>query len=93
MGTAKTRSAKSVPVQVNVKLTRKADPSGTVKGLSALAGVEDVSQTLPGETDPELSRLYILKLDPSQADSAFQEIKKHPGVEYVEGTAPRKLIW
>jgi hypothetical protein len=91
----KPRSAKTArnAVQVNVKLRSKADASGTVKLLSALPGVKKIEQTLPGESDPELSRLYILKLDPSKADSAMQQIQKHTGVEYVEGAAPRKLIW
>ena len=95
MKIAKPRPPKATknPVQVNVKLTPKADPSGTVKLLSALPGVKNVEQTLPGESDPELSRLYILKLDPSKADSAMKQIQKHKGVEYVEGAAPRKLIW
>lgn len=87
------KKSAATPVQVNVKLTPKADPSGTVKLLSALPGVDEVTQTLPGESDPELARLYILKLNPSQANSAVKDIRKHPGVEYVEGAAKRKLIW
>lgn len=87
------KKAAGSSVQVNVKLTQKADRSGTVKMLSALPGVEHVEQTLPGESDPELSRLYVLKLNPSKADSAMEQIQKHKDVEYVEGAAPRKLIW
>jgi hypothetical protein len=79
-------------VQLTVKLGAKAD-AGTIKSLSAFPGVQDVIQTFPEERDPELSRLYVVKLKPSRAKVALQKLRKHPGIEYVEESAPRKLIW
>jgi hypothetical protein len=95
MGVAKAKPAASgrLPIQLNVKLTPGADRSGTIKSLSAFPGVEQVVQTFPKESDPELSRLYVLKLKPSQAKSALRQLQNHPDIEYVEGAAPRKLIW
>jgi hypothetical protein len=95
MGVAKAKPAAAAtsPVQCNVKLASGADRSGTIKSLSAFPGVEKVVQTFPKERDPELSRLYVLKLKPSQAKSALRQLQKHPGIEYVEGATPRKLIW
>jgi hypothetical protein len=85
----------SVPqpvVQFNVKLARNAGPK-TAKHLSSFPGVKKVVQTFPDEHDPELSRLYVLKLNPSRAKEAMKKLKEHPGIEYVEESAPRKLIW
>lgn len=95
MGVAKSKpaAAAKLPVQFNVKLTPGADRSGTIKSLSDFPGVEKVVQTFPKERDPELSRLYVLKLKSSQAKSALRHLQNHPGIEYVEGVAPRKLIW
>jgi len=92
-GTKAVRSSASKPaVQLNVKLTPKAG-RGTAKILSALPGVQKVVQTFPDERDPELSRFYLVKLKPSSAKVALQKLRKHPDIEYVEETAPRKLIW
>jgi hypothetical protein len=85
----------SVPqpvIDFNVKLAPKAGRE-MVKHLSSFPGVTKVVQTFPGEHDPELSRLYVLKLNPSRAKAAVKKLRKHPGIEYVEASAPRKLIW
>lgn len=89
MGKAAGRPA----LQFNVKLTEQADRSDAVEGISGFPGVEEVVQTFPEEHDPELSRLYLVKLKPSRAKSALEKLQKHPAVEFVEGVAPRKLIW
>jgi hypothetical protein len=87
------RSSVAQPVvHFNVKLAPNAGPK-TVKHLLAFPGVEKVVQTFPHEHDPELSRLYVLKLKPSRARVAMKKLRKHPGIEYVEQSAPRKLIW
>jgi len=96
IGVSSTKSARSSNsqsvVQFSVKLAPKAEP-GMVKRLSSFPGVEKVVQTFPGEHDPELSRLYLLKLKSARAKVAMKELRKHPGIEFVEETPARKLIW
>jgi hypothetical protein len=77
---------------VNLKLASQANGE-TVKKLSSVPGVEHLVQTFPHEQDPELSRLYVVKLNPSRANIALQKLRDNPDIEYVEQAAPRKLIW
>lgn len=94
MGRVKTSRSAAEPdaLHVNFKLAPQAKGEA-VKKLSSVPGVENVVQTFPHEEDPELSRLYVAKLDPSRAKIAMQEMRDNPDIEYVEQPAPRKLIW
>ncbi len=79
-------------VQVNVKLAPGADRPLVVQKLSITPGVRDVVQTFPGETDEELASLYVLDVDASEVESALRQLRQIADVEYVEVSAPRKLI-
>jgi hypothetical protein len=79
--------------QINVKLQPRARQERAVKSLSGIPGVRDVIQLFPDETDPELSRLCVVEIDDSAINSALEEIRHLPDVEYVEAPARRKLIW
>lgn len=78
--------------QVHVKLTPGADSVLCVKRLSEADGVRDVTQLFPGETDQELSRLYVLEVDPSRLAGLMKELHRNKSLEYAELAAPRRLI-
>jgi nitrate reductase NapAB chaperone NapD len=79
-------------VRVNVKFVPGADHTQSLQTVSAMPGVLNVIQTFPDETDQELASLYLVEVENSQIKSALRELRAMPGVEYVEETAPRKLI-
>ncbi len=79
-------------VQVNLKLVPGADRPLVVQKLSISPGVRNVVQTFPGETDEELANLYVLDVDASEVESALRQLRQIADVEYVEVSAPRKLI-
>ena len=80
-------------IRLNVKLTPDLDPRRSEEILSKTPGLRLVIQTFPEETDPELSTLYVLEVNPSDVKSALKQLRQNPYVQYVEETAPRKLIW
>ena len=79
-------------VRVHVKLVPGTDGEKFVLSLTEAHGVRRVTQTFPGETDPELALLFLVEIDPEQVKSALQKLRRHPSVEYAEEAAPRKLI-
>lgn len=78
-------------IKLNMKL---ADGAG--KNLDRLLaetpGIQSVIQTFPDETDEELSRLYVLEVTASESEAAIKMLNAHPEIEYVEPSAPRRLI-
>ena len=80
-------------VRLNVKLARGVESRRSNEILSGTPGLKSIIKTFPGETDEELSRLYIVEVDPSKLKPALQKLHDNPEVEYAEETAPRKLIW
>lgn len=79
-------------VRLNVKLKPGLDPKRSEEILSKTPGIELVTQTFPEEKDLELSALYILDVKPSDVELALKQLRQNPHVDYVEETAPRKLI-
>jgi hypothetical protein len=80
-------------VRLNVKMVHGVEPQQSRETLSATPGVISFVQTFPDETDEELSRLYVVEVEPSELEMTLRKLNNHPGVEYAEQTAPRKLVW
>jgi len=85
-------SAPQARLQVNVKLTGRANPERGHAMLSDMHGVRRVTQTFPDENDEELKRLFVVEVDRADGESALQELRRHPDVEYAEAAPSRKLI-
>jgi len=79
-------------VRLNMKLAAGVKPNKLDKLLAGAPGIESVIQTFPDETDEELSRLYVLDVNPEEVDAALENLSHQPEIEYVEPTAPRRLI-
>lgn len=79
-------------VRLNLKLASGVQ-QGKLKQLLATApGIESVIQTFPDEPDEELSRLYIVEVNASEADAALKTLSRKPEIEYVEPTAARRMM-
>ncbi len=79
--------------RLNVKLAPEVKPQQSEEVLSSTPGVISVIQTFPDEVDEELSRMFVVEVDPSKLKGALRKLQENPAVEYAEPTAPRKLIW
>ena len=80
-------------VRLNVKLARAVNPSRAEEAFRSIPGLSSVIQTFPGESDEELSRMYVLEVEPDALKPALRHLRDNPDVEHVEQTAKRKLIW
>jgi hypothetical protein len=80
------------PVRVNVKLAPHADRRKLERMLAEVPGVRQVIQTFPGESDEELSSLYMLEIEPDRLQPGLKTLRDNPGIGYVEEAAPRRLI-
>jgi hypothetical protein len=90
MGSAPQSTAK--PARLNVKLAARTQPLHSAKILSETPGVLAVTQTFPDEQDEELSRLFVVEVDPAKSAEALKTLQDNPAIEYAEPTARRKLI-
>jgi hypothetical protein len=79
-------------VKVNLKLKPGSDAGKTITELLRESGVLGATQVFPDETDPDLSGLYLLDLAPAAAKETIGALRRYKQVQYVEPTAPRKLI-
>lgn len=80
------------PACLNVKLSPEIKSHQKEKILSSTPGVISVIQTFPDEEDEELSRMYVVEVDPAQSKDALKNLQDNPAVEHAEPTARRKLI-
>jgi len=80
------------PIRLNVKLAHASTGETAEKVLSGTPGLRSVIQTFPDEQDEELSKHFIVEVDPSVAESALEKLQKNPGIEYAEHSARRKLM-
>ena len=80
-------------IRLNVKLTPGIGRQQLGKVWSETPGLRSAIQTFPDETDQELSRLYIIEVDPSNLKAALRQLRHNPYIEYAEETARHKLIW
>lgn len=78
-------------VVVNVKLI-PGRARGSPQQMFSTPGVVEFEQTFPGESDEELSTLYVLRVARPQLQSVIRSLRGTPGVEYVEEAPARKLI-
>jgi hypothetical protein len=78
-------------IKLNMKLAAGAGKK-LDKLLAEAPGIESVIQTFPDETDEELSRLYVLEVSASESEAAIKMLNANPEIEYVEPSAPRRLI-
>ena len=78
--------------RLNVKLTPETKPHQSEKVLSSTPGVISVIKTFPDEKDEELSRMYVIEVDPAQSGDTLKNLQQNPAVEYAEHCAKRKLI-
>ena len=81
------------PIRLNVKLASQANEDKPEKVLADTPGLKSVTQTFPDEEDEELSRLFIIEVEPAAAKLALEKLHENPAIEYAEPTAQRKLIW
>jgi hypothetical protein len=80
-------------IRLNVKLASPVNEESAEKVLAGTPGLKSVIQTFPDEKDEELSRLFIIEVEPSAAKLALEKLHENPAIEYAELTAKRKLIW
>jgi len=78
--------------RLNLKLMERAPVDLTVARLLRIPGVVSVERLFPGETDPELSRLYIVETNPLLAEQVLTVLRQDSDVEYAETSPKRKLI-
>jgi hypothetical protein len=88
-----TQAKPQAPIRLNVKLASRVAEETPEKLLAGTPGLKSVIQTFPGEKDEELSRLFIVEVEPLAAASALKQLKENPAIEFAETTAKRKLIW
>lgn len=79
-------------LRVNVRLRGDADTQSTIERVLKTKGVIGATQMFPDETDPELVRMYLLDVKPSDASAALELLQQDTRLAYVESAAPRKLI-
>ena len=79
-------------LRLHVKLNPGAKGEEFIHSLEEAPGIRNVTQTFPGESDPELATLFLVEIDPAGVKSALQRLRRHPAVQYAEEVAPRKLI-
>jgi hypothetical protein len=81
------------PIRLNVKLASQVNSKRPENVLAGTPGLKSVIQTFPDENDEELSRLFIIEVEPSAAKLALEKLLDNPAIEYAEPAAKRKLIW
>ena len=81
------------PIRLNVKLASSVNEESPEKLLADTPGLKSVIQTFPDEKDEELSRLFIIEVEPSAAKLALKKLNENPAIEFAEPTPKRKLIW
>jgi hypothetical protein len=88
-----TKTETQSPIRLNVKLASQVNEETPAKILADTPGLKSVIRTFPDEKDDELSRLFIVEVEPAAAKLALKNLKENPAIEYAEPTAKRKLIW
>ena len=80
------------PIRLNVKFASQVSENKPERVLADTPGLKSVIQTFPDEEDEELSRLFIIEVEPSEAKLALEKLQENPAIEYAELTAKRRLI-
>jgi hypothetical protein len=79
-------------LHLNVKLIATTPADDAVKAIEGTPGVYRAEPLFPGESHPDLTKLYVVYLDESAAKVAVPMLRNLPEIEYVEVPEPRKLI-
>ncbi len=87
-------AAEKNPAQsvLNIKVTRTADVGTTLERLQRVEGFRAIEPLFPGETQADLSTIYVAHVDTDRLAEAVPKIEADDDVEYVEKPASRKLI-
>jgi hypothetical protein len=77
---------------LNIKVAPTADIDKTLERLQRVDGFRAIEPLFPGETQSDLSTIYVAHVDSDRVAAALPEIEADDDVEYVEEPASRKLI-
>jgi hypothetical protein len=77
---------------LNIKVARTADVGTTLERLQRVEGFRAIEPLFPGETQADLSTIYVAHVDTDRLAEAVPKIEADDDVEYVEKPASRKLI-
>jgi len=77
---------------LKVKISATADVGMTLERLQHVTGLRDIEPLFPGETQPELAKIYVAHVDADHMDAVIPEVEADDDVEYVDRPVVRKLV-
>jgi hypothetical protein len=77
---------------LKVKISATADVGTTLERLQQVTGLRDIEPLFPGETQPELAKIYVAHVDADHMDEVIPEVEADEDVEYVDKPVVRKLV-
>ena len=77
---------------LKVKISATADVGTTLERLQHVTGLRDIEPLFPGETQPELAKIYVAHVDADHLDDVIPEVEADEAVEYVDKPVVRKLV-
>ena len=77
---------------LKVKISATADVDTTLERLEQVTGLRDIEPLFPGETQPELAKIYVAHVDADHMDEVIPEVEADEDVEYVDKPVVRKLV-
>ncbi len=75
---------------LNIKVAPTADIDSALKRLQSVDGFRTIERLFPGETEPDLSTIYVAHVDTDQLAKVMPEIEADDDIEYVEEPPSRK---
>ncbi|MFZ5479035.1 MAG: hypothetical protein ACOZNI_19850 [Myxococcota bacterium] len=75
-----------------MRLRERVDIQSEVDRLEHAPGIRKVIRVFPDEEDAELARMLMVEAEPEQGEAVLGDLEQDAAVEYVESTAPRRLI-
>ena len=78
--------------EVYMKLAPGADRHQVIRALKKVVKVQACGQVFPEEKDPDLTSIYIIKIDFKDIKTALRHLSSNPSVEYAEEVVFHKLI-
>ena len=77
---------------LKVKISATADVDTTLERLQQVTGLRDIEPLFPGETQPDLAKIYVAHVDADHMDEVIPEVEADEDVEYVDKPVVRKLV-
>ena len=77
---------------LKVKISASADVGTTLERLQHVTGLRDIEPLFPGETQPDLAKIYVAHVDADHMDEVIPEVEADEAVEYVDKPVVRKLV-